>query len=316
MLSCNDDMGAGASSEKNLRLSHYSTTNRQAANYNFSYNTNGFLTSYEEIDRSEAYNIVYDASNKITQFEQPIYGQVNYEYNNKGQIVNINYPDNSPYMGVNADYTYNENGLISKCDFEYTFDLGDPLHRPAVRTYEYDSQNRLTTLTILRESDNLEDFRGNEDVRYTLSYDNAGNVTEIRMEWTMGMDTNGNEEFYDAGTITFTYDDKINPSYHMIAAMGTDSNLNLYPFPIGTVNTEGSISDFGPNTIDDFLAGIYIYNPNNVTNVNFDEGYRQINYEYEYNDANLPVSAVETITDGGEVEDTFNHVWEYENINN
>ncbi|WP_461531953.1 hypothetical protein [Sinomicrobium sp.] len=310
-LSCSDDEnldsdGTGDTTpEQNLRLSKYSDS--EHTTYTFSYNSDNFLVGYENVEFGDVYDIVYDADNRITQI-----GQANYVYNSEGQIVSMNNPDDFAHKDINADFTYNEKGLISECAFEYTFNLGEPLYRPAIKTFEYDSEDRLITLTVMRESDNPDDPRGNEDERYFLSYDDAGNVTDIRIEGTI----DDGEKFYEFGTISFTYDDKINPSYHMLSAMGVKSNLNLYPLPIGSINTEGVIGD-EPNPIEGFeFIGTYIYSPNNVISASYDGDYELRNLEYQYNEFDLPVSAVETIIGYNGEEKTINHVWEYESIEN
>ncbi|MBJ2173227.1 hypothetical protein JBL43_03205 [Aureibaculum sp. A20] len=266
LFSCskNDD----APRIENVRLIAYSIG---ANEYDLRYNDDGFLTRYKSLD------VIYNGDNKIIQN-----GSFRYEYNGQGRVSKV--------TRTNRETTivYNNSGLMAT--FNTVFRSTDR----SKSTFEYDSQDRLTTI-VEKGLDNTVYYK------ITLAYDAKDNIVQYLIEQTRDGLT-----YTELNVTNYTYDNKNNPNYNVLTKTGNTSVINMFPF-ISYLQIGNYASD-----------AVFYNSKNNVLSSNSiysDGSYNRINdYDYVYDENSYPISVeIEyTYPDEPERNTTSYKTWTYE----
>ncbi|WP_461534233.1 hypothetical protein [Sinomicrobium sp.] len=261
------------------------TYTKGASETEFLYDDHFYLIGF--LEESEVQNVTYDSDKNVTQF-----GSTQYTYNDDGQITAMSIPDFASTSNRKASFTYNEEGLLVKSEAQETFVFVDVR---CTRIFDYNSDQRLVSFVEYSDESSL------YYDRYLISYDNKGNVTEIREQSS----NDSGLTYTDINVYSFTYDDKNSYSQVLLAAMGVNANMNLFELPIGGGIPIGkTIHDFRP----------VIYSPNNLLRVSSTTGDETFAFEYEYNEEDYPVAAEENGTTAEGAAPVLNHRWTYETV--
>ncbi|QCX39717.1 hypothetical protein FF125_15160 [Aureibaculum algae] len=266
IFSCNKDDDAPI--EERVRLIAYSVG---ANEYDLRYNEDGFLTRYGSSD------IIYNVDNKIVQN-----GSARYEYNGQGRVSKV--------IRSNRETTivYNNMGLMAT--FNTVYNSTDR----SKTTFEYDSQNRLTTLIE-------ENFDASRYYKITLTYDTKDNIVQYLIEYSLD-----GISYTEYSVSNYTYDNIRNPNYNVLTKTGNSSVISVFPF----------ISYLQIGNIIAYDAVFYT-SKNNLLSSNsiYSSGSSNRTYEYVYDENSYPISVeIEyTVTEEPDRNNTSYKTWTYEN---
>lgn len=279
VFSCSKNDDSNDVSNENIRLK---THGINADEYNFTYNSDNQLTSYQ--NGSGNADIIYNAENKIIQI-----GINSYTYNALGRLSEIDERSN------HADLIYNTQGLLATMNFTYL--PGSTSTPEAVtRTFKYDTNNRLIEIEEKGSSDLFK-------TRELLIYDSNDNVVQIKNQISHDL-INYTEHSVEA----YTYDNKENPNKLLLKKMGINNTITLYFLsPYNSIVLGNYV----------FFRALYFSNNNILSSTRtFTSGIVTTAYTYTYNADNYPNASERTITNSSSgVTQTTYYTWLYETIN-
>jgi hypothetical protein len=211
--------------------------------FEFIYDDNNTITKYNEtiFNTLYEYPINYDSYNNVIKLKNRIY-----IYNNQNELIQIK--TLGSFAPSDATITVNAEGLMTALSYYVGSDL-------VTRTFTYNSNNQLIEFTDNKEGDTF-------TRKSNITYDSKGNVAQIEN----GIVNALNGIFTTSSTVTFTYNDSINPFFEIAKKLEKKPNQTstILSFYIGTPvvgNNNWLYSDYGT-----YMP--YLVSPNTMTSVN------------------------------------------------
>lgn len=218
--------------------------------------------------------INYNSSAKITIIDPNYY----FTYDKHNNINTISAISNTMYSLEDASIKYNEQGLLQEETISYIQTSKPNTTIDIVRNFTYDENQKL--IEILEKSPKKN--KTNSFKKQLIYYDNKGNITKIEQ-----FESSNNEISYHRQHVSsFTYDTKKNPFFHLLLDAGVSNNYTKLQY-------------FGIPSISLGLENLKLqyYSKNNLLSVKkiMENGdINTVNYQYQYNTDNLPISLIKT----------------------
>ncbi|WP_158849448.1 hypothetical protein [Algibacter sp. L1A34] len=281
LISCskNDDVN---NLEDGIRVKTYAIN---ADEYNLVYNAKNLLTDYES--NTENNQVKYNADNNIIEN-----GNTTYTYNSQGRMSTITILNSRGTR--ESDVVYINDGKTVQINSIYTPNVG--VTGTSQTTVVYNSNNKVDSILEYNP------IYYNKYYKIEFAFDDKDNIIQQRTSGSVDGET-----FTTTETVSYIYDDKLNPYYNTLTKTGTTSNINL-------------ISITGSRTLGNQIGyqALYYYSKNNVITINqrFSSGDSQVTQnEYAYNEGNYPIASERTVSyTTGTDSDTYTtyYNWTYE----
>ncbi|WP_243472806.1 hypothetical protein [Winogradskyella sp. MH6] len=277
ICSCSNNDDSNNQNDSELILKEVSQLRESTSTSDFSfekyhYREDGNPIRYEQFYENSTTNIrdtqriYYNSDNSIDSIyiaTSNFPGHVKYNYQNTElQSFDVLWFQLQPGT---YSFTYNDNEIIMTFDSFYEFDNSFEQTK-----YTFNNSNYDLLISLVENKNNF-------TIKRDFTYDSNSNVTSIvESKYIADID-----DYVIWRTKNFTYDDKINP------------------YKNNTVSVPAILNNFGVQLFSFILQDNKISSNNilNITsNIPSSNTINVIEYEYEYNDLDYPISSVETVS--------------------